>query len=93
LRQCEIEDRSGTETVKDFTNILKGETKSDAPRKARQNFLKKADMLRSHPYFWSALVIYGNNESLYHSRKIYILASAAAILLGLVLFLYYYKFR
>jgi len=94
MSMWEIEDRSGTEIVKDFYKYLKkGEIKSDALRKARQNFLKKADMLRSHPYFWSALVIYGNNESLYHSRKIYILAGAAAILLGFVLFLYYYKFR
>ena len=41
------------------------------------NYLKNADMLRSHPYFWSALVIYGNNDSLYHSERSIILAGAA----------------
>lgn len=65
----EIEDRSGTEIIKDFYKQLKrGLSKSDALRKARLDYLKNTDMFRSHPYFWSSLVIYGNNSQLYSGR-------------------------
>jgi CHAT domain-containing protein/tetratricopeptide (TPR) repeat protein len=70
MSMWEIEDKSGTEVVKLFyDNLKKGYTKSVALKKARTEFIEKADRLRSHPYFWSALVVYGNNSPLYHSRR------------------------
>ena len=69
MSMWEIEDRSGTEIVKKFYEYLKnGNTKSVALRKARIAYLHSADQLRSHPYFWSTLVIYGDNAPLYHSK-------------------------
>jgi CHAT domain-containing protein len=69
MSMWEIEDRSGTEIVKMFyDNLKKGYTKSGALRKARIDFLKNSDQLRSHPYFWSALVVYGDNGILYYTR-------------------------
>ena len=69
MSMWEIEDRSGTEIVKSFyDNLKKGYSKSSALRKARIEYLKNADQLRSHPYFWSSLVVYGNNNPLYYSR-------------------------
>jgi len=82
----EIEDKSGTEIVEMFyKNLKKGYPKSVALKKARIAFLENADQLRSHPYFWSALVVYGNNEPLYHSDKlkIIIVVIIAALLFSL----------
>ena len=75
MSMWEIEDRSGTEIVKMFyKNLKKGNSKSVALRKARIAYLKKSDQLRSHPYFWSTLVIYGNNTPLYYSKHLIIAA-------------------
>jgi CHAT domain-containing protein/tetratricopeptide (TPR) repeat protein len=69
MSMWEIEDKSGTKIVEMFyENLKKGYTKSLALKKARIDFLKDADLLRSHPYFWSALVVYGNNSPLYYSK-------------------------
>ncbi|MBK7132509.1 MAG: CHAT domain-containing protein [Bacteroidales bacterium] len=66
MSMWEIEDKSGTEIVKMFyKNIKKGYTKSASLRMARLEYLKNSDQLRSHPYFWSALIVYGNNDPLY----------------------------
>jgi len=71
MSMWEIEDKSGTEVVEMFyKNLIKGYTKSVALKKARTVFLEHADRLRSHPYFWSALVVYGNNTSLYHPNNL-----------------------
>jgi hypothetical protein len=90
----EIEDRSGAEIVKSYYKFLKkGATKSNALRKARISYLKKADMLRSHPYFWSALVVYGNNDPLYYSTKLGFIIGSAVLLIFVILILYYRKLR
>ena len=92
MSMWEIEDRSGTEIVKMFYNNLKnGDSKSEALRKARIDYLKNADQLRSHPYYWSTLIIYGNNTSLYYSRKLILVSvTGIAILIALVIF-YFWK--
>lgn len=82
MSMWEIEDRSGTEIVKLFyDNLKKGYSKSVALRKARITYLKKSDMLRSHPYYWSTLVVYGDNSPIYCNR--YLLTALAAIVLVL----------
>jgi CHAT domain-containing protein len=88
MSMWEIEDKSGTEVVEMFyKNLMKGYTKSVALKKARTSFLENSDRLRSHPYFWSTLVVYGNNASLYHSYKLKIgIAIVAFLALGLVIY-------
>ncbi len=94
MSMWEIEDRSGTEIVKSFYRYLKkGATKSNALRKARIDYLKNADMLRSHPYFWSSLVVYGNNDPLYFSGKLYIIIGLIFLLICIMLILNYLKSR
>ena len=88
----EIEDKSGADIMKSFYKYLKrGKTKSNALRKARIDYLKSADMLRSHPYFWSSLVIYGSDKPLYHSVKPVIISASLVSLLLLILFFGYRK--
>jgi len=66
MSMWEIEDRSGTEIVKMFYDELrKGKTKSMALKKARTEYLRNAGQLKSHPYFWSSLVVYGDNSPVY----------------------------
>ncbi len=86
MSMWEIEDKSGTDIVKLFYQNLKwGKSKSGALRKARITYLKNIDQLRSHPYYWSTLVIYGNNEPLYFSK--YLIAGGSLLIVILVSFL------
>jgi CHAT domain-containing protein len=94
MSMWEIEDRSGTEIVKSFYRYLKkGATKSNALRKSRIDYLKNADMLRSHPYFWSSLVVYGNNDPLYFSVKLYLIIGLIFLLIFIILIMNYLKSR
>jgi CHAT domain-containing protein len=84
MAMWEIEDKSGTEIIKGFyDNLRKGYSKSSSLRRARKQYLEEADQLRSHPYFWSSLVIYGSNEPIYYSRYL----KAGLLILGMVILL------
>ncbi len=55
-----------------YKNMRGGQNKSTALRNARLRFLRTADQQRSHPYYWSALVIYGDDTALWYNRvKLY----------------------
>jgi hypothetical protein len=77
-----------------YDNLKKGYSKSEALRKARIDFLKNSDQLRSHPYFWSALIVYGNNDRLYYTRFIFIgsVLLGAIMMISLILYLRYRKY-
>lgn len=78
----EVDDKSGTEIIEQFYKNLKaGYSKSEALRKARIKYLADADMLRSHPYFWSTLIIYGDDSRIYISRLTKTLLAVILILL------------
>jgi CHAT domain-containing protein/tetratricopeptide (TPR) repeat protein len=90
----EVEDRSGAEIVKNYYKYLKkGAAKSNALRRARIRYLKQSDMLRSHPYFWSSLVIYGSNDPLYYSCRFMIIAAIVGFVAIIVSFIFYFKSR
>ena len=89
----EVDDRSGNDIVKDFySNLKMGFSKSKSLKKARTKYLTDADQMRSHPYFWSTLVIMGNDDSVYFPLKRYLLI---AVLIIILYFLarYYYKLK
>jgi hypothetical protein len=88
----EIEDQSGTDIIKMFyDNLHKGKSKSMALRKARSTYLKKASQLKSHPYFWSSVVVYGDNSPVYPSGLL--LPAAIGIIVILMLAVYFRYFR
>jgi CHAT domain-containing protein len=81
-----VEDRSASAVIRSFyKNLRSGQNKSSALRHARLKFLRSADQGRSHPYYWSALVIYGDDTPLWFNRfKLYtslllFLAAVAAL--------------
>jgi CHAT domain-containing protein len=90
----EIEDKSGTEIVEKFyRNLKNGYSKSTSLKMARIDFLNNADQLRSHPYFWSTLVVYGDNEPLYYSKKLKFIILAIGIILSISIIYYFSKRR
>jgi CHAT domain-containing protein/tetratricopeptide (TPR) repeat protein len=92
MAMWEIEDKAGTDIVKGFyDNLKKGYSKSSSLRRARMKYLRDADQLRSHPYFWSALVIYGNNRSLYYSKYIFIIPGFVVAVSALFLAFYFWR--
>lgn len=90
MSMWEVEDKSGTDIIKMFyDNLLKGKSKSSSLMKARKDYLKKASQLRSHPYFWSTLVIYGDNDPVYWRpyKLILIIIVFAILSIGIYYFL------
>ena len=82
MSMWEVDDRAGNEIVKLYYDYLKkGYSKSLSLKKARIDFLKSADQLRSHPYFWSALTIYGINDSLFPNKALIVTIIAAALII------------
>ena len=82
-----VEDFSSSWVIKSFyRNMRSGQTKSSALRNARLKYLRTADQERSHPYYWSTLVIYGddtplwfNRLKLYSALLLFLLASAILV--------------
>jgi CHAT domain-containing protein len=95
MSMWEVEDYAGSEVVKLFyKNITNGNTKSQALRKARLDFLKHADQRRSHPYYWSTLIVYGDDSPLYYSSvKLGIAIVALFISLFILVFIGYRDIR
>jgi CHAT domain-containing protein len=91
MSMWEIDDKSGTDIIKSFyDNLKKGKSKSAALKKARSAYLKKASQLKSHPYFWSSMVVYGDNSPLFLAYgKIILCLSAFAIALGCICYFWY----
>jgi len=88
----EVEDKSGTDITELFYNYLKkGRSKSEALKKTRTEYLKNASQLKSHPYFWSTLVIYGDNSPLYFPWGKIISALLALIIITVLAGLYIRK--
>ncbi len=85
-----VDDISASEVIHSFyKNLRSGQAKSSALRNARLKYLRTAYQERSHPYYWSALVIYGDDTPLWFNRvKLYIgllaFLLAATLILGLV---------
>jgi|WetSurMetagenome_2_1015567.scaffolds.fasta_scaffold00001_356 CHAT domain-containing protein/tetratricopeptide (TPR) repeat protein len=88
-----MEDKSGTDIIELFyKNLKKGMNKSRALREARHSYLSTAGQLKSHPYFWSALVVYGDNSPVFHKRYLPVVWLAGTIIICLLVF-YFLKRR
>ncbi|MFW5700333.1 MAG: CHAT domain-containing protein [Cyclobacteriaceae bacterium] len=57
-------DQAGKQLMEKFNGYLRsGLDKDAALRQAKLDYLETADQLTSHPYFWSAFVLMGNEEA------------------------------
>ena len=89
----EVSDKSGARLMEDFYKSLKrGNSKAEALREAKLNFLKNADNLKANPYFWSTYVVIGDSSPLFKKNLNYLYWLAAIVLIaggGLILILRY----
>ncbi len=86
MTMWEVEDRSGSELMKNFyKNLLKGQSKSKAMQNAKLASIRDARPENTHPFFWSSFVVMGNSHALYNNKKSQIIIAVASItlLLGL----------
>ena len=67
--------------IKNFYSYLKkGYSTDKALQLAKLQFLDHADMLRSHPYFWSPYIQIGNYSPVYFKRIYFFLAIVIIVL-------------
>jgi len=90
----EVEDNSGVAIMKEFYTFLKkGYSKDEALRKAKLNFLEKANMETSHPYFWSGYVNIGDSSPVFKYTVKTITGLLLLLLLALLAGVVVYKKR
>jgi CHAT domain-containing protein len=86
-----VEDKSGVKLMTSFyEHLMKGKTKSRSLQASKIDFIKTADQLKSHPYFWSGYVVIGNNEALFFSYKRYLYLLGVLLIIGIAIF---YRFK
>jgi CHAT domain-containing protein len=94
MSMWEIDDRSGTEVMKMFyDNLKQGKSKSQALKASRTIYLKSASQLRSHPYFWASLVVYGDNKQVYSRHMIPVTVAFSLTVLAVLILIYLRKRR
>ncbi|MBE9510188.1 MAG: CHAT domain-containing protein, partial [Bacteroidetes bacterium] len=77
----EVEDRSGAEIIKTFYSYLKkGYSIDRSLQLAKLQFLDNADMLRSHPYFWSPYIHIGDHSPVYFNGIYFLIALVIIVL-------------
>jgi CHAT domain-containing protein len=84
----EVNDEWGTEVVNSFyVNLLNGQSKSKALRRAKLDFFDNADanQFRGNPFYWATLVIYGNNESLFYNINNLLLSVLILLLVAAII--------
>lgn len=74
-----------------YENLSEGQTKGEALRHAKLNYLANADPTMAHPFYWAAFVSVGDNSPVIQKRN-YWLTSVVLISIGL-LALFWYKKR
>lgn len=88
-----IDDLSSSKIVTGMYHHLKnGESKSEALRLSKLDYLKQADKLRSHPYYWAAMIHIGNDNPISFStndKHLTLISILAIFILGIGLFLYF----
>jgi len=86
-----VEDNSSAVLMKYFYKFLiKGKSISESLRLAKLEFLRTADALHSHPYFWSGYVLIGIQNPLFYKPLwiLYIFIPLFIIVIGILIYLY-----
>jgi CHAT domain-containing protein len=81
----EVEDRSGTEIMKEFyRNLKSGKSKDIALRNAKLKHIQNSDPLMSHPHFWLGYITIGQTEPLFSGNEIYFFGTLILIVILLI---------
>lgn len=78
-----INDKSTSFLMKDFyTNLKKGQTKSEALATAKRNYLKKHSLSEASPYYWASFILIGDEGKTFNNNQaIYIIISVFLFIL------------
>ena len=80
-----VEDKTSADLIHWFYIFLKeGKTKDEALQEAKLHYLDKADLVRSHPYFWTGYVNIGDTQAMFsgkNSRYYIMLITLAALVM------------
>jgi len=80
----EVPSRETNDITAAFLTLLRnGESKDDALRAAKLDFLEHAESERRHPFFWAGQVLIGNEEPIRQSRFWFWVLLGAGVLGGL----------
>jgi len=89
LSHWQVNDQSTSSIMTSFhENLVKGQTKSDALRNAKLEYIANASNLTAHPFFWGAFVVIGDDAPLAGQTNWYMYGLLIAIL---VLLFYLFK--
>lgn len=81
----EIDDKASHELMLSFYQYLQeGKRKSEALRMAKLDYLKTANPLKRHPYYWGGFVLIGNDEPIISKRNYLAYIVPIALLLIMV---------
>ena len=88
----EIEDISTSKIMTLFyQNLKEGLRKDEALGKAKLSYLKSADKLHSHPYFWAAYVQIGDNSPIVGGLTFWWIAGSSVLVLVVLVLLFILK--
>ncbi|MEL6558246.1 MAG: CHAT domain-containing tetratricopeptide repeat protein [Bacteroidota bacterium] len=77
-----------------YQNLKSGQTKSEALRRAKLSYLSGADKPSANPYYWGAMVHFGDDSPLFHenkSNKGFLIFSIALLISVFTLFFFFTK--
>lgn len=85
-----VEDKASSEVMTNFYKYSsKGKTKSESLRLAKLEYLKNADPVKAHPFFWAGYVQIGDSSPIY--KRNYNILFGLIILLFVLSILYFYR--
>ncbi len=87
-----VEDVSSSVMMLEFyRNIKNGYSKDEALRRAKINYITKADPLKAHPHFWLGYVSIGKQTPLFKTKAGYFVSLIIFVFLAIVLEKWYFK--
>lgn len=91
-----VNDKASSQLVSDFySGLSQKRTITGSLQQAKINYLKNADQMHAHPYFWAGLVLYGNTPDglrIQSNTGFYIALTLIMSIMLVLLFLGFRKF-
>lgn len=89
MSHWQVDDQATSQLMVDFYRFLQeGHTKGEALRLAKLNYLARDNPNKSHPFYWGAFVVIGDNDPVFENMNLLIIVLVSALLIiGLIAFL------
>ncbi|MCP4437968.1 MAG: CHAT domain-containing protein [Aureispira sp.] len=85
MTMWEVHDMAMSKIMADFyKNLEKGLTKSEAIQQAKLSYLKNAQGIAAHPFFWAPAIILGNDRPIHPAKPMSWLWILGGLVLGIV---------